>query len=304
NEGCYYAQATASFNNPRAPVQVVNDGNYWYHRDPPNRWTCEGSLNKTDWCAIDFGMKRRIHRVKLYILDDGQRVVAPERIDLESWNGTAGQPIPNQKRSPEKPAGPRPNVIQFPDIETDRIRALFTHAAKGKTGLTEFEAWGSPTTPYVPPPAPAGNLALNESGTGFPKASASFTSRFDKVEMVNDGRIIFRPTPHNRWTSYESPNASDWLEIDFGEKKEVGRVELYVYDDGGGVQAPEKYVVQFWDGSAWKDVPEPKKSTEKPFGGERNTVRFPRIETSKVRVVFTHRGKARSGLTEIEMWRE
>jgi hypothetical protein len=124
------------------------------------------------------------------------------------------------------------------------------------------------------------------------------------VEAVNDGRIIFRPTPANRWTSYESPNASDWLEIDFGSKREVGRVELYIYDDGGDVQAPERYSVQWWDGSQWKDVVESKKSPETPRGGVQNTVMFPRIETSKVRVVFTHQGKARSGLTEIEMFRE
>lgn len=304
NEGRYYPQATASFNNPRTPVQCVNDGNYWYHRDPPNRWTCEGSPNTTDWCAIDLGMKRRIHTVKLYLLDDGERVVAPQRIDLQFWDGKDWQAVPEQKRSPERPKGHRANVIHFPEIETERVRAVFTHAPKGKTGLTEFEVWGSATTPYVAPPSPTGNLALNEKGTGFPKASASFTSRFDKVEMVNDGRIVFRPTPHNRWTTYESHNATDWLEIDFGAKKEVGRVELYIYDDGGGVQAPQKYTLQYWDGDAWKDVPEQRKSPNKPAGGAKNTVTFPKLTTKKVRAVFTHQGKARSGLTEIEAFRD
>jgi hypothetical protein len=304
NEGRYYPQAVASFANPRTPVQNINDGNYWYHRDPPNRWTCEGSPNQTDWCAIEFGMKRRIHIVKLYLLDDGERVTAPDRFELESWNGSAWQPIREQNRSPAKPMGRRANVISFPAVETERIRAVFTHSANGRTGLSEFEAWGDGTTPYVPPPSPVGNLALNETGKGYPKASASYTSRFDKVEAVNDGRILFRPTPANRWTSYESPSASDWLEIDFGEKKDVGRVELYIYDDGGGVQAPESYDVQWWDGSNWRGTTQAKKSPEKPTGGVRNTVTFPRIETPKVRVVFTHRGKSRSGLTEIEMWRE
>jgi hypothetical protein len=304
NEGRYYPRATASYMSPRTPIENVNDGNYWYHPHPPNRWTCEESPNKIDWCAVDFGIERRIHTAKLYILDDGERVVAPERVDLEYWNGKSWQVVPGQSRSPEKATGHRANVIRFPELKTERIRAVFTHAANGKTGLTEFEAWGDGTKPYVPPPLPAGNLALNEIGKGYPKASASFTSRFDKVEMVNDGWIVFRPTPHNRWTSYESPNATDWLEIDFGDKKIVGRVELYVYDDGGGVHAPEKYVVQFWDGSAWKDVPEQKKAPGKPAGGLKNTVTFPAVGTPKVRVVFTHKGKARSGLTEIEMWRE
>jgi hypothetical protein len=304
NKGRYFPSVSASFANSRTPVQSVTDGNYWYHRDPPNRWACEGSPNKSDWCAVEFGMKRLIHTVKLYVLDDGKGVTAPHRIDLEAWNGKVWQSIGGQKRTPEEPTGHRANTITFPKLETDKVRAVITHSARGKSGLTEFEVWGDATTPYVPPPSPVGNLALNEKGTGYPKASASYTSPFDKVEAVNDGRIVFRPTPANRWTSYESPNKSDWLEIDFGTKKEVSRVELYIYDDRGGVQAPERYSVQWWDGSTWTDVAKATKSPEQPTGGVKNTVKFPRIETSKVRVVFTHEGKARSGLTEIEMFRE
>ena len=54
----------------------------------------------------------------------------------------------------------------------------------------------------------------------------------------------FLPSPLNRWTSYESPNESDWLEIDFGAEKTFSRVELAIYDDRGGVQAPARYDVE------------------------------------------------------------
>jgi hypothetical protein len=60
--------------------------------------------------------------------------------------------------------------------------------------------------------------------------------------------------------------------------------------------------VQFWDGSAWKDAAGQKKSPETPAGGVRNTVTFAQVKAAKVRVVFTHQGKARSGLSEIEVW--
>jgi hypothetical protein len=309
NDGRYYPHVRASYSSPKAPVHNVNDGNYWYHPSPPNRWTCEGTKNARDWLAIDFGVKRRIWDVTLYFLDDGKGVVPPEKFDIEYWDGKAWVAPAGLKRRPEKPAGRRANTVLFLDengaigpLETEKIRAVFTHAKNGVTGLTEFEAWSDDRPPFAPAPSPAGNLALNEKGKGHPKASASYTSRFDKVEMVNDGIVFLRPTPHNRLTTYESPNATDWLEIDFGEKKEVGRVELYIYDDGGGVQAPEKYTAQFWDGAAWKDVPRQKKSPETPAGGVRNTVTFPQVQTAKVRVVFTHQGKARSGLSEIEIW--
>jgi F5/8 type C domain len=151
---------------------------------------------------------------------------------------------------------------------------------------------------------PAGNLAYNPGDKPFPKASASHTSRFDKVEEAIDGKANFAPGPRNRWTTYESPNATDWLEIDFGAEKTFARVELGIYDDRGGVQPPTRYDVQFWDGKAWRDVAEAKKSPEQPTGGVFNEVRFKAVTASKVRIVFTHAGKARSGVTEVLVWAE
>src|SRR5205085_5876403 len=87
NEGRRYPQAIASYSHPKAPVQKINDGNYWYHASPPNRWTCEGTKNAEDWCGIDFGIKRRVSHVSLYFLDDGKGVVPPEKYHLEYWDG-------------------------------------------------------------------------------------------------------------------------------------------------------------------------------------------------------------------------
>src|SRR5262249_22806759 len=131
-----------------------------------------------------------------------------------------------------------------------------------------------------------------------------YTSRLDRLETVNDGRVNFNPTPANRWTAFESPNESDWLQIDFGEDREVGRVELAIYDDRGGVQAPAGYNVQYWDGKDWRDAADQQKSPEQPAGGQLNEVRFRKVTTAKVRVVFVHKGKARSGLSEIFIFRE
>ena len=92
------------------------------------------------------------------------------------------------------------------------------------------------------------------------------------------------------------------MEIDFGEEKRIGRIELAIFDDRGGVKAPESYNVQFWDGKEWCDAPRQIKSPAKPIGGRLNEVKFERIRTSKIRVVFTHAAKARSGISEIFIW--
>lgn len=305
NDGTYYPRLSVSYANPRTPPAKVNDGNSWFHRDPPNRWTCEGSPNATDSVEIDFGTERAVSLAKLFFLDDGKGVVPPEKFTLESWDGKSWKVVPNATRTPELPTGRRANVIEFPTITTSRMRAVFTHAKGGKTGLTEFEVWGDAMLPLAEPPHPPGNLAFNSGDKPFPKATASYADRFGGKPMsAIDGKVNFLPSPTNRWTSYESPNATDWLEVDFGEEKTFQRIELAIYDDRGGVQPPTKYEVQVWDGKAWQPVKGATLSPEKPAGSQFNEVRFEKATASKVRVVFTHAGKARSGVSELFLWKE
>ena len=305
NDGDYFPRVIASFVASKTSLAKINDGNYWYHKDPPNRWTCAGSPNAADWVELDFGVARRIDTVKLYFLDDEEHVVPPASYTLEAWDGQGWKPIAGQSQTPEKPVGHRPNTITFPAADVQKLRVTFTHAAGGKAGLTELEAWGEGTLPYTPAPPPAGNLAFNPKGEGFPKATASHSDRFGGTpEKAIDGKVIFLPTPMNRWTSYGSASATDWLDVDFGQEKQVSRLELHIYDDRGGVQPPEKYVVQAWTGGEWRDVENQVNKPAVPTGGMANTVTFKPVKTAKVRVVFTHKGKARSGVTEIEAWSE
>ncbi len=108
----------------------------------------------------------------------------------------------------------------------------------------------------------------------------------------------------NRWTSYGSPNKTDWLEIDFGKPTTFSRIEMHIYDDHGGVQPPASYIVQYLEGERWIDSKNIKRSPAKPRGSAINTIKFDEVTADKVRVVFTHTGRSRSGLTEIEVWKK
>jgi hypothetical protein len=305
NDGTYYPRVTVSYSNPKTPPSKLIDGNYWYLRSPPNRWTCEGSPNASDTVVIDFGAPRALSTAKLYFLDDGTGIVPPTRFDLEFWDGKDWKPVPSAARTPEVPVGRRANVVRFPALTTTRVRAVLHHAKGGKTGLTEFEVWGDATLPLPEPPHPPGNIAYNPGGRPFPKASASYADRFGgKPNLAIDGKVNFLPSPTNRWTSYESPNETDWLEVDFGTEKSFARIELAIYDDRGGVQPPTKYVVEYWDGKTWEPVTGAKKSPEIPAGSQFNEVQFDRVRANKVRIVFTHAGKARSGVSELFVWSE
>ena len=67
-----------------------------------------------------------------------------------------------------------------------------------RRGLTEFEAWGDAKLPVEPAPMPAANLAFNPGGKPFPKASASFTSRFDCRSWTT---VSTTTPPTSSWSS-------------------------------------------------------------------------------------------------------
>ncbi len=312
NDGDYFPRFTTSHTGPDSSLAFIHDGNTaWYHRRPPLRWTSEGSPNESDWIAVDFGGLRTINHVRLFVLDDGDGapIAAPRTVEVQYTKGNDDrwQPVPTSNRDLEQPTGHRPYNVHFPAIPVRKLRAVFAHAEGRKSGITEFEAWGPGTSPYKPARPPEGILSYNPNpDKGFPKANASFHDRYGGVpKSAIDGRIIYRASPTNRWTSYGSPNPeSDWLEVDFGEKREFSRLVLHLYDDRGGVQAPKKYTVEAWDGEAWTEVPDQHKIPDTPKGSAENTVTFPAVKASKVRVVFTHIGKGntRSGVTELEVW--
>jgi hypothetical protein len=179
------------------------------------------------------------------------------------------------------------------------------HADGYRSGLTEIEVWGDATLPLAAVAAPPGNLAYNDGSREYPRATASHFDRFGGVpKSAIDGITNFLPTPTNRWTSYESKTETDWLEIDFGKSVQFRRVDLAIYDDRGGVQSPQKYDLEYWNGQTWDAIPQVSKKPEKPAGSQWNSATFAPIMTGKLRIVFTNSGNARSGVTEVMVWDE
>jgi hypothetical protein len=310
NDGDYYPRYQASFSGGDGALSFLCDGQYVYDRRPVNRWTTTASPSAEDQVEVDFGIARALDRVELYVIDDGEGAPlrAPREIRLEQWDGGAWQALGGANAA-GAPAGGRPYRVSFPQVRTPRLRVTLVHAGDARSALTELMAWGPAEGPYRPAPPPAGNFACKtDPAAEFPKASASFSDQYGGVpEKAIDGKIVFPSNPVNRWTSYGSPNAeSDWLEIDFGRERRAGRVVLHVFDDGGGVRAPRRVVVQAWTGGKWQDVRVTRAVPEQPRGGMANEIRFEPVTTSKLRAVFHHigQGDSRSGVTEMEVWAE
>ncbi len=152
------------------------------------------------------------------------------------------------------------------------------------------------------------NLAVNSDRIGYPSISASFTCC---VNQDNPWYAIDGIFSTSRWTNYGG-HGTDWLAIDFGSTTTFNKVNLYLYNDGGGVQPPASYNVQYWDGAAWVDASNQVKSPLIPTGSvystatpenTLNTVSFDTVVTDQVRVVFTN-GSNYVGIVELEVYYE
>lgn len=47
-----------------------------------------------------------------------------------------------------------------------------------------------------------------------------------------------------------------------------------------------------------------KKTPEQPLGSQWNAAHFDPVKSSKVRIVFTHKGQSRSGVSEVMVWND
>ncbi|WP_432826808.1 MGH1-like glycoside hydrolase domain-containing protein [Dactylosporangium sp. CA-092794] len=160
---------------------------------------------------------------------------------------------------------------------------------------------------------PAGGAALpelvddaaNVTKTGYPAAVASYTWPGDAAVNAIDGQDFHLDVPTTRWTSYASPNASDWLEVDLGAATRVSDVRIDFYDDNGGVRTPSSFTLQAQglDGT-WQDVPGQHRDPAVPVGRAINRVVIdPPIVTDRLRVVASRDGGGAVGITALQLWR-
>ena len=88
-------------------------------------------------------------------------------------------------------------------------------------------------------------------------------------------------------------------EIDLGGPHTVRTIELYLYGDDRGIQAPREYSLQLWKDDAWQDARVRSRVPERPLASARNVLGIEPVVTSKVRVLLEHDLPAKSGITEL-----
>jgi hypothetical protein len=140
--------------------------------------------------------------------------------------------------------------------------------------------------------APAANLAASAA------PSASYTSPWENVAALNDG--IDPPssndTVNRRWGTWPQ-TGTQWAELTWPSAQTLRSAEVYFFDDNGGVRAPASWRLQYWNGSAYADIP----GTYPTALNAYNRVTFGAVSTSRLRVVLES-GAASVGLLEVKAY--
>ena len=181
--------------------------------------------------------------------------------------------------------------------------------------------WVSRARPRsAPGPRSAGPGAVEGDSARVAQADSGRTGETDsdRTAATDPGRTV---------EAGPSGSAPEWFQVAFGVERTISRVRLYFLDDENGppveavgeeeasgfpvdpaslpdppVLPPGRYELLHWDGERWSSIPGQERKPGSPEGRRANTVSFPPLETSRIRVVLEPRPGAVVGLTEVEAW--
>ncbi|MEU7740614.1 hypothetical protein [Nonomuraea sp. NPDC049158] len=260
---------------------------------PVNEPFWGGTGASQDWYEVNFGAARTLNEVRLYFKDSRPASAtyrAPASYDIQYYNGSAWVTAPSQAKSPSAPRA-NYNVVQFPAISAQRVRVLATNASGAKTGLTEIKMFNRGGTQQPP----SGNLAASAT------PSASNTSSWESVAAVNDG--IDPPSSNDtvnpRWGCWPE-TGQQWVDLTWSAAQNLNKAEVYFFDDDEGIDMPASWKLQYWNGSAYVDVP-----GASAYGlakNQYNTVNFTATNTTRLRVLMTGNGTNSVGLLEVKAY--
>ncbi|WP_205513300.1 T9SS type A sorting domain-containing protein [Longitalea arenae] len=113
--------------------------------------------------------------------------------------------------------------------------------------------------------------------------STSYVSPWETITALNDG---YTPASSNdksngAYGNWNNPNSLQWVQYDWPQTCTVSSIELYWFNDGGGVLTPTTAYAEYWNGSAWVNLGNIPLATN-AF----NTLAINNINTTRLRVTM------------------
>jgi alpha-L-rhamnosidase len=182
--------------------------------------------------------------------------------------------------------------------------STWSELASFEMGLMEQSDWKGQWIGVKPPSPPAEHLdAANPDRVNVAlaaKPSTSFVSGHETLDAVNDGFKLANSND-KRYGAYGNwpKKGTHWVQYEWTKPVHVDGVDVYWFDDKGGVWPPKAARVLYWDGKAFKPV-------KNPVGlglevDTYNTTTFKAVTTSKLKLEFDSNGQS-TGVLEFKVY--
>ncbi|SFF00872.1 Por secretion system C-terminal sorting domain-containing protein [Chitinophaga sp. CF118] len=84
-------------------------------------------------------------------------------------------------------------------------------------------------------------------------SSTSYVSSWETIAALNDN---FTPAnsndkSHGAYGNWNNPNTTEWVQYDWSQNYTVTSIEVYWFNDAGGVLTPTTAYADYWNGSSW-----------------------------------------------------
>ncbi|MFD2353019.1 hypothetical protein ACFSTC_32640 [Nonomuraea ferruginea] len=142
-------------------------------------------------------------------------------------------------------------------------------------------------------PGGSQNLALSAT------PSTSYVSPWETLGAVKDGYAPTGSADHSHGAYGNWPQqGTQWVEYQWPTAQSVSRVETYWFDDDLGIDLPASCQVQYWNGSAYVNVPGQSACGVAPHTF--NVTTFNAVTTTRLRLNITSKSGYSTGVLE---WR-
>ncbi|SPL98404.1 unnamed protein product [[Actinomadura] parvosata subsp. kistnae] len=162
--------------------------------------------------------------------------------------------------------------------------------------LRDYDRLSTPVTRTFTLTVGGGTPITNLATSATP--SASYTSPWESVAALNDGidPPASNDTVNRRWGTWPQ-TGTQWAELTWPSAQTLRSAEVYFFDDDGGVRVPASWKLQYWNGSAYADVP----GTYPTALNAYNRVTFGAVSTTRLRVSLQS-GAGSVGLLEVKAY--
>lgn len=131
--------------------------------------------------------------------------------------------------------------------------------------------------------------------------STSFVSGHETLTAIKDG---FEPerSGDKRHGAYGNwpRNGTQWVQYEWSQPVHINRIDVYWFDDQGGVRLPKACRLLYWDGTDFIPV---KNAQGLGLAADTfNTTTFDAVTTAKLRLSFDSDGASSTGLLEWRVW--